>query len=247
MRSLNFASRAAGCTIIALRAATSNGRSRMIARPVIRTLIVLLALATPSLGPAASAQLPGLPVLQNAFGNPGLSAAFDFGSGAGASTYVGAVSYGAGRLILSGGVGAFVPDSGSTAASFGARVALPLVSFVGGSVGVAAFAGVGGVSLNDVSTTQAPLGVAVGWRRRFGTSRGVSVYAAPLFSYDRASGDGESESAWRFQYSVGADLALTRRLGLTIGVGSAALPGQSELDDSDTVFGAGIAWAFGAR
>ena len=221
----------------------------MPARTFARTLVSAAAiLAASSLAShAASAQLPGLPVLQNAFGNPGLSAAFDFGSGGGASTYVGAASYGAGRLILSGGVGAFVPDSGSTAASFGARVALPLVSFMGGSVGVAAFAGVGGVSVEDISTTQVPLGAAVGWRRRLGTSRGVSIYAAPLVSYNRASGGGDSESEWRFQYSVGADLALTRKLGLTLGVGSASLPGQFRLDDTDTIFGAGIAWAFGAR
>jgi hypothetical protein len=205
-------------------------------------------LVTSTLAPGSvSGQLPGLPVLQNAFGNPGLSAAFNFGSGGGASTYVGAASYGAGRLILSGGVGAFAPDSGSTAASYGARVALPLVSFMGGSVGVAAFAGVGGVSVEDVSTTQVPLGAAVGWRRRFGATRGVSIYAAPLVSYNRASGDGESESEWRFEYSVGADLALMRRLGLTIGVGSASLPGGFALQDSDVIFGAGIAWAFGAR
>jgi len=218
----------------------------MHARTLARSLASLLAASSLVLH-AASAQVPGLPVLQNAFGNPGLSAAFDYGSGGGASTYVGAASYGAGRLILSGGVGAFVPDTGSTAASFGARVALPLVSFMGGSLGVAAFAGVGGVTLHDVSTTQVPLGAAVGWRHRFGATRGFSIYAAPIVNYQRASGGGESESAWTFQYSVGADLALTRRLGLTIGVGPASQPGHFELDDTDTMFGAGIAWAFGVR
>jgi len=213
----------------------------------IASILLSLAAATAPLGAAASAQVPGLPVLQNAFGNPGLSAALNFGSGGGASTYVGAASYGAGRLILSGGVGAFVPDSGSTAASYGARAALPLRSFMGGSLGVAAFAGVGGATLHDISTTQVPLGVAVGWRHRLGDTRGVSVYAAPIAGYHRASGDGESESEWRFQYAVGADLALTRRLGLTIGVGQASLPGHFQLDDTDTIFGAGVAWAFGAR
>ena len=221
----------------------------MLARPLARTLVSLAAmLAASSLVPhPTSAQLPGLPVLQNAFGNPGLSAAFNFGSGGSASTYAGAASYGAGRLILGGGVGAFVPDSGSTAASYGARVALPLVSFMGGAVGIAAFAGVGGVSIDDVSTTQVPLGAAVGWRHGFGTTRGVSIYAAPLVSYNRASGGGDSESEWKFQYSVGADLALTRKLGLTIGVGSASLPGPFRLDDTETIFGAGLAWAFGVR
>lgn len=205
------------------------------------TLLLLLA-ATP-----LSAQLPGLPVLQNAFGNPGLSGAANAGGASGAASYVGAASYGVGRFILSGGAGAVVADTGGTGAAYGARVAMPFLSFMGGSFGVAGFVGAGGSSRRGVSAVQAPIGASIGWRHGIGATRGVSVYAAPMYSLYRASGGGVSTSKGLFRASVGADLAISRRLGVTIGTEGGANAALGEPGPAGTLWGVGVAWAFGVR
>ncbi|HYD54923.1 MAG TPA: hypothetical protein VEA99_19970, partial [Gemmatimonadaceae bacterium] len=221
---------------------TTIGHCQMLVRP----FVTALALAT-ALPVAARAQMPGLPVLQNAFANPGLTAALNIGSGSGSSVYGAAASFGVGRLILSGGVGAFVPDSGSTAAAFGARAALPVFSFLNGAAGVAAFAGAGGVTQSGTSAVQIPIGAGVGWRRGIGATRGISVYAAPMFTFYRASGDGASTTKGLFRASVGLDFAVTRRLGVTLGAEGGAKPDDGDPGPSGSLAGIGVAWAFGRR
>jgi hypothetical protein len=191
------------------------------------------------------AQLPRLPVLQNAFGNPGLTIAANVGGGDGDVTYAAAASFGAGRIMLSGGVGAVVPDSGDSSPAYGVRAAMPVASFMGGKVGIAAFAGIGGTSHSGVSSVEAPVGAGIGWRTGIGATRGISVYVAPMMSYYRASAEGESVNTWLFRPSIGVDFALTRRLGITIGAQGGANANEEEGDPGPTgsLVGIGVAWA----
>lgn len=210
-------------------------------RPLVPSLLAGLVLGATSV----AAQLPGLPVLQGPFANPGLTVGANVGGGNGLTTYAAAASLGAGRFLLSGGVGALSPEEGSTSAAYGARVAMPLMSFMGGSAGVAAFAGVGGASADGVSSVQLPVGAGLGWRRALGSSRGVVVHAAPMVTFYRVSADGESASKALFRASIGLDLALTRRLGVTIGAEGGQKPeeGSGDPGPGGSVAAIGVSWA----
>src|SRR5437763_3625286 len=81
-----------------------------------RVLVGLTALAA-----SAAAQVPGAPVLQNAFANTGLAVAANFGGGGGQTFYgaAAALGLGGGRLQLSGAAGASHAKT-STRGAYGA-------------------------------------------------------------------------------------------------------------------------------
>jgi len=136
-------------------------------------------MAHAALAPAAHGQMPGLPVLQNAFVSPGMAAAVNAGGGSGATTYAAALGWapGSARFQISVGGGALV-SSGETGATVGLRAAMPVFAFMGGNLGVAAFAGVGGgkgarEAQGRPGLGQLPIGAAVGYRRGLGATRGL--------------------------------------------------------------------------
>lgn len=213
-----------------------------------------LAFAQLSWSAAAAAQLPGLPVLQNAFVGPGFAAAVNAGGGSGATAYALALGWAprSARFQVSVGGGAYA-SGGETGGAFGLRVAMPVFSMMNGDLGVAAFGGLGGAQgprteNGRAGLGQAPLGAAIGYRRRLGATRGFSVYAAPYFGYFRTDfGNAGSESAGLFRVSVGADLALTRALGVTAGVEAGATGGDARPGPSGALWGVGVSYAFGRR
>jgi hypothetical protein len=211
------------------------------------------ALAQLGWGAVADGQLPGLPVLQNAFVGPGFAAAINGGGGAGSSAYAAALGWapGSARFQVSVGAGAHV-GSGETGGAFGARVAVPVFSLMNGNLGVAAFAGLGGargprVQGARVGLGQAPVGAAVGYRRALGATRGVSVYAAPFFAYLRNDFGDSTSSEGLFRISIGGDFALTRAIGLTAGLEAGATRRGTGPGRSGVVWGAGVSYAFGRR
>ena len=177
-----------------------------------------LALALPA---AAGAQMPGLPVLQNAFANPGITVAVNAGYSETAIAYgaAGAWAPGSARFVISAGAGALSPDEGETAGAAGARVSMPVRSFLGDALGVAVFAGAGGATRDDWRQIDIPVGVGIGWRRAFGVSRGISVHAAPMVRWARNAIDGgSSTSATLFRIAAGVDVTLGAKFGVTVGV-----------------------------
>ena len=92
-----------------------------------RVLLGLVGLA--GLAASAAAQVPGAPVLQNAFANPGLAIAANFGGGAGQSFYgaAGALGLGGGKLQVSGAAGA-AHANGATRGAYGARLSASIWS-----------------------------------------------------------------------------------------------------------------------
>jgi hypothetical protein len=208
-------------------------------------VLVLLAYAE-----HAAAQMPGAPVLQNAWAAPGFVAAANFGGGSDGSVYAAAGSWTAtsGRFQLSGGAG-FRSGAGSGSNSvYGVRVAMPFGSATG-SVGFGAFAGVGGgtrPSTGPDSTakrTVFPVGLAVGWRRALGATRGISAYATP--SYFFASGG--STTGGLFRTALGVDVGLTKVIGATVGVEFGQNRPRGEGGPSGTLFGVGLSFAGGRR
>jgi hypothetical protein len=217
--------------------------------PVGNALLVFAAVLSES----SQAQLPGLPVLQNAFVAPGFAAAVNAGGGSGATVYAAALGWApsSARFQVSLGGGAFV-SSGATGGAFGLRVAMPIFSMMNGNLGVAGFAGIGGAQgpreqRGRAGLGQAPIGAAVGYRRALGATRGFSVYAAPFFGYFRSDfGDAGAESAGLFRVSLGGDFAVTRAIGVTAGLEAGATRSDGP-GPSGVLWGVGVSYAFGRR
>lgn len=179
-----------------------------------------LAFAASSLG----AQVPAVPVLQNAFMNPGLGVAANVAGGGGQSFYGLAAGWGlgGGRLQVSGAAGA-LRSEGATRGAYGGRVAATVWSSRGGSLGAGAFAGVGGAPGTETSgtTTSAsilnvPVGVTVGYRRALGSKRGVSAYVSPLYRWTRAD-DGIVTTSGTLRAAFGVDFSISQSIGATVG------------------------------
>lgn len=203
------------------------------------------------------AQMPGIPTLQNAWANPGITAAVNGGSGGGsrAGALAGAWAPRSGRFQLSAGLGLRDADAGGRGGAFGARVAVPVWSFGGGAFGVAGFVGAGAAREPDAAIAGArggtlahvPIGAAVGYRRAFSFIRGVSVYGAPFYSYHRVTVGDSSSSAGSFRFSVGADVGVTNRIGVTAGAEFGGSPGPLEPGPTGAVYGIGVSMALGRR
>src|SRR5437867_9392165 len=142
----------------------------------------------------AGGQVPGSPVLQNAFNNQGLAVAANVAGGSGQSFLGAAAAWGpgSGRLQLSGAAGASRANN-ATRGAYGGRLAASVWTSSGGALGIGAFAGLGGAPRTrsaGVVTNPAlmilPVGVTVGYRRSMGASRGLSAYASPFYRWVRA-------------------------------------------------------------
>ena len=199
------------------------------------------------------AQIPGAPVLQNAWATPGLVGAVDFGGGPDGSVYAAAAAWApaSGRFQLCGGGGAQsrTGQKGSRGV-FGVRAAIPFGSATG-DIGFAVFAGVGGGNGGTSafpdsisSTTEVPLGAAVGWRHTIGSNHGISVYATP--AYVLFSG-GSGSSRGVFRAALGSDIGVTSALGATLGVEFGGTRPRGFGGPSGTLYGVGVSSAFGHR
>ncbi len=188
-----------------------------------RTMMVLLAVPAVLAG-----QMPGVPVLQNAWAAPGVVAAIDASGGSGSNVWAGALAWSpAGRWQVSGGLGVRSTTGSGSHAVYGARVALPLAQMMGGKLGLGVIAGFGGgprvAADSTTPSSLIPVGVSIGFRQPMGT-RGFSVYATP--SIQRASGGAGASTA--FRVATGLDVGLTKNIGLTGGLefGQAAGAGK---------------------
>ena len=90
------------------------------------------------------AQMPGVPVLQNAFTAPGAAVAVNGGAidAANAVALAGSWTPGSARFVLSAGGGMLLPDEGEDAFAWGVRVAVPIPRPAAGDFGIGLFVGV---------------------------------------------------------------------------------------------------------
>jgi hypothetical protein len=196
------------------------------------------------------AQMPGSPVLQNAWANPGITAAINFSNLGGASSYAGALAWapGTARFQLSAGVGAQTRSNSSTSAVYGARLNFPVIG-AASSLGVSIFAGYGAISGGtiDSSVTRAliPIGATVGYRRAIGESRGISVYASPV--YEAVNRGGNASNVGVFRGDVGLDVGITSAIGLTLGIEFGGTQPDGSGKPSGTAFGGAISYAIGSH
>ncbi|HEX5830480.1 MAG TPA: hypothetical protein VFY16_05825, partial [Gemmatimonadaceae bacterium] len=202
---------------------------------------------------AAAAQVIGLPVLQNGFVAPGIAGAVNVGLGDEFAAYVatGAWTPGVGlaRVQLSVGVGAAVPDQGSTVLTVGARVAVPVTTPWTGRpasrFGLTPFIGFGGLRVSGVTQTYVPLGVSVAWRGVIGAERVISVYASPFYGWNRASANAEpATDRGLIRLGLGLDVTLVRAFGVTVGYELGATADEGEPGATGGIVGLGVAYVF---
>lgn len=191
----------------------------------------------------ADAQMPGLPVLQNAFANPGITIGVNYGSGKDltGSGAAGAWAPGSARFVLSAGVGTASPkDSRDGATTYGGRISAPVFRFMAGAMGVGVFAGIGGAS--QAKTGVIVAGVSGGYRRALG-SMGVSLHVAPSWQRTSVSVAGDAFSGSVVRVSSGIDVSFGGRYGATIGVETGAKAADDEPGPRGTMFGIGLSYA----
>jgi hypothetical protein len=202
-----------------------------------------------SLAPAG-AQMPGVPVLQNAWAMPGTVAAINFGGGSDGQAFAVAAAWAppTGSVQLSGGAGFRNLTGLGNRSAYGLRLAIP-IGPSNRALGFAAFAGLGGGSVNAsdadsaASTSEVPLGAVIGWRRALDAVRGVSIYASPSYLFL----SGGSHSGGLVRGAVAIDMGITRSFGLTAGIDFGQSRDRAFGGPSGVLFGAGLAYAFGHR
>lgn len=191
--------------------------------------------------------MPTVPVLQNGFAGNGLTLAVNYGSGGGSDAYALAAAWGpaSARFQISGALGGVRPDTGSSWTGYGFRAAIPVYANATQRFGVALFGGVGGARRDTTSVVRIPVGVGAGYRFAIGETRSVSAYASPFFVWSRLSERGaRSQGDNAMRGSVGADLVLSRNIGLTLGYEFGGTTGAGEFGGSSGLFGAAVSYAF---
>lgn len=207
--------------------------------------MVAAALLASTLAGAATAQIVGVPVLQNAFVNPGVTLGANFAASSDALVYAGAVAWVPEneKIQLSGGFGVFDPEEGSGLAAWGARAMIPIRALETRTVGAALFAGVGNLSRGGATETRIPLGASVGYRGMLGGKRAISAYLAPFVDVSRFKHDSVSERKTLFRVSLGVDVAMVNQVGVTLGYEWGARAPEGSPGPAGGLFGVGVSYA----
>lgn len=190
----------------------------------------------------ATSQMPGLPVLQNAFANPGITVGANYGQSSDLTGIGAAAAWapGSARFVLSAGVGTATPDGEKGVTSYGGRVAVPVMNLMSGAIGLGGFAGIGGMSQDGFSLVVA--GLSAGYRRPMG-AMGFSVHAAPSWQRSAVSVAGKTFSGSVIRVSGGVDISFGGRYGATVGVETGRKAGGGNPGPAGTVFGLGLSYA----
>ncbi|HEU4586255.1 MAG TPA: hypothetical protein VFR95_10920 [Gemmatimonadaceae bacterium] len=194
---------------------------------------------------SASAQMVGVPVLQNAFVNPGTTLGVNFAAASETRVYAGALAWVPKneRIQLSGGFGVLDPDDGSGKVTWGGRAMFPIASLSSRTRGVAAFLGVGSVTSGGATETRIPLGASVGYRGTLGERRAISGYIAPFLDVSRFKRDSVGETKSLFRVSLGVDVAIASQVGLTLGYEWGARAPEGSPGPAGGLFGIGLSYA----
>lgn len=224
----------------------------------------------------ADAQLPGAPILQNAWATPGLVGAFNAAGGGGTSVFAAALSWtpAVGHLQISGGTG-FANSTGvRSRAAYGLRLSAPF----GGdqsTLGFAAFAGIGGGQSRTTTTTVSctvvlpscavitPTRSISGLIAFDSTTSTAVIPIGAAVGWRHAVGSSHGLSVYAspayvyyaggtsntglIRVAFGVDAGITSSLGVTGGFEFGGTRPTSIGGPSGPVYAAGVSYAFGRR
>jgi hypothetical protein len=88
-----------------------------------------------------------------------------------------------------------------------------------------------------------PAGASISFRTRLGERRGISFYAAPFYSWTRASIGDESDKKGLVRASFGVDIAVVPSLGITVGYELGQTADADEPGATGGMFGVGVSYA----
>lgn len=217
---------------------------------------VLLLVATST---TLNAQLPGLPVLQNAFGNRALTGAVNGGWSGEGWAAAGVIGLGtpARKFALAGGLGAFMPDRAGARTAWGVRLSATPFTFASGAFGLGAFVGYGGAGGGHIPPgpepgdttmseppTRLPLGISFGYQQLFG-SFGFSVYSSPYYVWYNKGGGGSNVGV--FRVPVGLDIGIAQSFGITLGAEFGADAVHGSLGPRGASYAAGLSYMLKRR
>ena len=199
----------------------------------------------------AQAQVPGVPVLQNAFANPGLAFAANFGGGGG-QTFFGAAAgwgLGSGRFLVSGAAGVQRANE-ATRGAYGARASVNVWNSKGGALGAAGFVGFGGAprtrdesnATTNPAVMNVPAGLSIGYRRSLGATRGISAYVSPMYRWTRGEANDVAVSGGNLAGAIGVDFAISQSFGVTAGADFGKGSGD---DGTSSTFGFAVSFVPG--
>lgn len=241
-----------------------------------RWLVRMIAVAAMCPVEIAGAQMPGAPILQNAWSTPGAVGSINVGGGGGTTVYAGALSWtpAMGHLQVIGGAGAATGNGSGSRGAYGIRIAAPLGG-TSSTVGFALFGGVGGgparTTTTAVSCTVFSPGCAVITPTRAtsaifvfdSTTNTTVIPIGASIGWRSAIGGshgvsvyasptfvycaGGTSNASLFRVGLGIDGGLSPSIGLTGGLEFGGTRPQAIGGPSGVVYGAGISYAFGKR
>lgn len=196
--------------------------------------------------PVAGAQLPGLPVFQNAFANSGFTIAGNYGRSDDLTAYAaaGAWAPASARFQVSAGIGSLDADIGESDMAYGGRVSAGVAQFGGGSFGLAVFGGAGAAS--DAELLNLVAGAGLGYRRGLGNA-GISVFVTPYYLNARQDVAGETFDTSLIRFGAGVDVSFYKRFGITVGLDAGGEADPGEPGPVGSTFGLAVSYAFGVR
>ena len=211
----------------------------------------------------AAAQLMGIPIAQSPFAGRPFAVALDGGS-ASNGIRVGGLAVAAhrpgGRLVATLGAGRVRGFEGPRT-TYGGRLAFLLRFGASGALGVAPFAGYGRMQGGDSARVAqggdlrqagaiavVPAGVGIGYRRLV-AGRAVVAHVTPQAQWwRRAAAAGlPSASAWYGRAAVGADVAVTRQIGLSVAYEGGGGTSDKTAGPRKGVVGLALSYAPGRR
>jgi hypothetical protein len=211
----------------------------------------------------AEAQLYGMPTVQSPFPGRPFAVAVDGGT-ASDGVRVGGIAVAArrpgGRLAATLGIGR---AQGFEAArtTYGARLAFALRFGESGAIGAAPFAGYGRVAAGAStrlataaeprllgSLVSVPVGVGLGYRRLV-VGRPLALHVTPQAQYWRrgAASGRPGASTWFGRAAVGADVAVTQQIGVSVGYEDGGSSRDVTVGPRSGVIGVALSYAPGRR
>jgi hypothetical protein len=98
-----------------------------------------------------------------------------------------------------------------------------------------------------ITTDEIPLGVSAGWRTSLGATRALALSVAPAYTIYRRSGGALDGSRGALRVATVGEIAVTSRIGVTLGAEFGQSAGAAEPGPTGTRVGLGASFVLRGR